>query len=266
MGRFFWVDCTAGEGWDQRKLLLTTALESGAAAAVVRPEDVERARKLGDIELCVPWQSGFRDTGADTVLVGRPGEGQAEELPEGLEDALDLERIREVKDAGMKACGYVEIKSKAHERLAALEAGDADYILVVGQDWTVIPLENLIAELQKEEVRVMAGVRSAQEARLAFETLEVGVDGVVLFTPDADEIKQVSELVTGEKLELVPAKVVNLRQVGMGDRVCVDTASLLKLGEGMLIGSQSSGLFLVHSETLETEYVASRPFRVNAGA
>jgi 3-dehydroquinate synthase II len=40
----------------------------------------------------------------------------------------------------------------------------------------------------------------------------------------------------------------------------------LKVGEGMLIGSQANGLFLVHSETLESEYVASRPFRVNAGA
>ena len=29
--------------------------------------------------------------------------------------------------------------------------------------------------------------------------------------------------------------------------------------------SYSKGLFLVHSESLESEYVASRPFRVNAG-
>jgi 3-dehydroquinate synthase II len=36
-------------------------------------------------------------------------------------------------------------------------------------------------------------------------------------------------------------------------------------GEGMLVGSYSGGLFLVHSESLESEYVASRPFRVNAG-
>jgi 3-dehydroquinate synthase II len=41
---------------------------------------------------------------------------------------------------------------------------------------------------------------------------------------------------------------------------------MFSLGEGMLVGSQSNGLFLVHSETLESEYVASRPFRVNAGA
>ena len=34
----------------------------------------------------------------------------------------------------------------------------------------------------------------------------------------------------------------------------------------MLVGSQSSCLFLVQSESAECEYVAARPFRVNAGA
>ncbi len=34
----------------------------------------------------------------------------------------------------------------------------------------------------------------------------------------------------------------------------------------MLIGSMSRGLFFVHAETAESPYVASRPFRVNAGA
>lgn len=40
---------------------------------------------------------------------------------------------------------------------------------------------------------------------------------------------------------------------------------MMDVGEGMLVGSYSQGLFLVHSESLESEYVASRPFRVNAG-
>ncbi len=53
---------------------------------------------------------------------------------------------------------------------------------------------------------------------------------------------------------------------GMGDRVCVDTCSLMTVGEGMLVGSQSNGLFLVQSEAEDSPYVASRPFRVNAGA
>jgi 3-dehydroquinate synthase II len=34
----------------------------------------------------------------------------------------------------------------------------------------------------------------------------------------------------------------------------------------MLVGSQSNCLFLIQSEAMESEYVAARPFRVNAGA
>ena len=34
----------------------------------------------------------------------------------------------------------------------------------------------------------------------------------------------------------------------------------------MLVGNSGSAYFLVHSESLETPYVAPRPFRVNAGA
>ncbi|MCU0852107.1 MAG: 3-dehydroquinate synthase II, partial [Thermoplasmata archaeon] len=67
------------------------------------------------------------------------------------------------------------------------------------------------------------------------------------------------------KLDLKEAKITSLRQLGLGDRVCIDTCSVLNVGEGMLIGNQSSCLFLIHSETLESEYAASRPFRVNAG-
>jgi 3-dehydroquinate synthase II len=52
----------------------------------------------------------------------------------------------------------------------------------------------------------------------------------------------------------------------MGDRVCIDTCSLMVNGEGMLVGNTSSGFFLVHAETLENPYVSPRPFRVNAGA
>jgi 3-dehydroquinate synthase II len=52
----------------------------------------------------------------------------------------------------------------------------------------------------------------------------------------------------------------------MGDRVCLDTCTEMKPGEGMLVGDASSAFFLVHSETIETPYVATRPFRVNAGA
>ena len=42
--------------------------------------------------------------------------------------------------------------------------------------------------------------------------------------------------------------------------------SLLKRGQGMLVGNSSAFTFLVHAETEHNEYVAARPFRVNAGA
>ncbi|HIP16346.1 MAG TPA: 3-dehydroquinate synthase II, partial [Methanothermococcus okinawensis] len=53
--------------------------------------------------------------------------------------------------------------------------------------------------------------------------------------------------------------------IGSGDRVCIDTCTIMEEGEGMLVGSYSRGLFLVHGETVENPYVATRPFRVNAG-
>ncbi|MFQ6137337.1 MAG: 3-dehydroquinate synthase II [Candidatus Hydrothermarchaeales archaeon] len=270
--KFFWVDSTLGRSWRDRKNLVTTALESGARGVVVEERDIEKAKKLGTMSIVVDAgedPSSQAEKGADILLVGRCSEGDASlELSQDLEESRDLERLKDLEGRGIKACGYVEIHSKMHERLAASEAKVADSILVVGRDWTVIPLENLIAELQKEEVEVMAGIKNLEEAKLALETLEVGVDGVLLQTEDINEIKKVSELIQkgSEKLTLRKATIETLKPVGMGDRVCIDTASLLEVGEGMLIGSQANGLFLVHSETLETEYVAARPFRVNAGA
>jgi len=69
-----------------------------------------------------------------------------------------------------------------------------------------------------------------------------------------------------EHLDLEWATVTAIERTGTADRVCVDTGSLMDHDEGMLVGSLSRGLFLVHAETAESPYVASRPFRVNAGA
>ncbi len=257
--KFFWVDATLGNNRDERKNLITTALESGASSVVILEEDFEIAEKLGKVDLIVKESCRGK-----IALVGPPAQ---ESLPEDISNS-DIYRRAEELSKQCKVAGYVKISSKSHERLAAELSNVCSHIIVVGEDWKIIPLENLIAELQTEEVKVMAGVRDAKDAKLAFETLEVGVDGVLIQTQSFDEIKKVGEIAhsASETLELKTGKVVRLEQVGLGDRVCVDTASLLNPGEGMLVGSQGSGLFLVHSETLESEYVASRPFRVNAGA
>jgi 3-dehydroquinate synthase II len=40
----------------------------------------------------------------------------------------------------------------------------------------------------------------------------------------------------------------------------------MSVGEGMLVGNKAGFMFLIASESEESEYVASRPFRVNAGS
>ncbi len=42
-------------------------------------------------------------------------------------------------------------------------------------------------------------------------------------------------------------------------------SGFLQPGEGLLVGSFARCLALVHSECGESEYIAARPFRVNAG-
>jgi 3-dehydroquinate synthase II len=70
----------------------------------------------------------------------------------------------------------------------------------------------------------------------------------------------------GLETPLQVAEISEITSVGMGDRVCVDTCTAMAIGQGMLVGNSSSGLFLVHSESVTNPYVSPRPFRVNAGA
>jgi 3-dehydroquinate synthase II len=114
----------------------------------------------------------------------------------------------------------------------------------------------------------MVEVSDLSDVPLFFGALEHGVDGIVLDPATPGTIVQLRKLLDGhgsERLALADARIVEVRNLGMGDRVCIDTCSLLQIGEGMLIGSQSTGLFLVHSESVGSEYVGTRPFRVNAG-
>ncbi|PHT50206.1 hypothetical protein CQW23_09953 [Capsicum baccatum] len=105
---------------------------------------------------------------------------------------------------------------------------------------------------------------------LDWQALEHGLGGVVMKVEDFgavlvlkgyfDRRREVDSL-----LNLTKAKITHVQTTGMGDRVCVDICSLMKPGEGLLVGSFARGLFLVHSECLESDYISSRPFRVNAG-
>lgn len=205
----------------------------------------------------------------DAVLAALESGAQAIVLSEGQSQTVkQFGKIKTVAaDGDIKPGGdveFIDISDKAGEDKAA--AVPADKIVVLRMlDWTIIPIENLLARRNKN---IMVQVETSGQAKLMVEILEKGVDGVVLNTKDINEIKKTADIISGisEKAELKIATITNTRQLGMGDRACLDTCTQMSLGQGMLIGNTSSGFFLVHSETIDNPYVASRPFRVNAGA
>jgi len=141
-----------------------------------------------------------------------------------------------------------------------------DFVIIEVKDWKIIPLENIIAKLHKIHTKIFSVARNAKEARKMFSILDVGVDGVIFNTGSMNEVRQALVYLGSKSFELSSAKIIEIQEVGDGERVCVDTASMLNRGEGMLIGSRANFLFLVHNESVGSSFTSPRPFRVNAGA
>ena len=152
-------------------------------------------------------------------------------------------------------------EKKDEEEILALSVSKK--VVVRGGDWMIIPLENLLSRTNN----LFVEIRDLAEGQTALGILEKGVDGVVIDNPDPGAVRQMIQVLKGrsEKIDLVKARVKRIEPLGVGDRVCVDTCSLMSLGEGLLIGNSSQALFLVHSESVENPFVNTRPFRVNAG-
>lgn len=259
--KFAWIS-TPDELWETKKEMITTALESGINY-VLDLNDIEQIRKLGNVKIIANTDD------ADIFLVGINSEGDGfVELNEDFKDSIDIANAKKAKSEGKTVCAFIKITDKAHEQLAVKLGSIVDYIILVATDWTIIPLENIIADLQKSDVEIIAAVRDLDSARVALETLEHGTDGIIFEANDFNTIKKIAQNVveaSQEKYELQIATITKVKSLGSGDRVCIDTTDMMKPGEGMLVGSYSKFMFLIHSESLESEYVASRPFRVNAG-
>jgi len=184
----------------------------------------------------------------------------------------DKEKLEEIlsdtKFSNSKLGFSKELKSKDDEReiIELSRNREFDFIIVSAKDWKIIPFENLIAEMHKNDTELIAVVSNVDEAELMMKILEIGVDGVLLTPKDVNDITQVKRLMHQSfQIELTKARVIKIEIIPEAERVCVDTTSLLNVGEGLLVGSTAAGFCLIHSETFETQFVASRPFRVNAG-
>ncbi|SDH40722.1 3-dehydroquinate synthase II [Alteribacillus persepolensis] len=72
-----------------------------------------------------------------------------------------------------------------------------------------------------------------------------------------EEREQETTLQLGVVQKVVP--------IGIGTRVCIDTADILTPTEGVLVGNTGHGYMLVLSENRSTDTYPPRPFRINAG-
>jgi len=257
--KFAWIK-TPNKSWDEKKELITSSLESGINH-ILDLKDYDNIKKLGDIKVVSP--------DGDIVLVGINGEGDgSKQLSDDLTKSEDIAIAKKLKSENKKVASYIEITDKKHEEFAVAIGKIVEYVILLAKDWTVIPLENIIAELGKENTKIIAYVENQEEGQLAIETLEIGTDGIIFEPTSFNQIKEIAKIIedsSSSHYDLKDAVVTDVKSLSSGDRVCIDTSSMLNIGEGMLVGSYSKTMFLIHSETLESEYVASRPFRVNAG-
>src|SRR5512137_1003807 len=120
-----------------------------------------------------PWNKEIATTaiesGADALVVER------------AENVRQLGRITTIAPDGDLKIGpdvaECTITDKKSENTAA-SIKDKKFVIVTTSDWTVIPLENLVAQSD----RIIARVRNLKEAELALTVLERGVAGILLET------------------------------------------------------------------------------------
>ena len=172
----------------------------------------------------------------------------------------------------------IKIDGSEGQSKALSLVGSVSWLLLEFENWSMIPIENIIAACAGSPTKVAALLRSPAEAQGAAFALEIGVDALVVI-PDqlmidsasiaksqrGEVVENTNIVKDNEEIKLQPLLITNIESGGLSDRYCIDLTSLLEVGEGMLIGSSSSCMALVHGETLASDYVPLRPFRVNAG-
>jgi 3-dehydroquinate synthase II len=213
----------------------------------------------------------------------------AEAVPEGVNYRLASQETTFPTDAylenehvfrdGKLIGSFITVLDESSQQMARSLVGSVEWLVLEFENWSMIPIENLIAACEGTPTKIAAVITEAEQANGAGFALEKGVDALII-RPDK-ELLEASLIVKSQRLEKATAgaiadthtmhtgigthTITSVENGGTSERYCIDTTSLLNLGEGLLLGSSASSLVLVHGETVESEYVPPRPFRVNAG-
>lgn len=175
--------------------------------------------------------------------------------------------------------GHVHIDSAEAQAKARSLAGSVEWILLTFEDWSMIPIENVIAATESTPTKVAAQILKPVDAQGAGFALDIGVDAL-LCTEDCLESALIVKSIRlaestpedsshedrEQHIDVSLMTITDVQEGHSGDRVCVDLLSMLEEGEGMLVGSTAKAFVLIHGETISSKYVPTRPFRVNAGS
>ncbi len=228
----------------ERVTIALPSEDSGVRAAII-----DRARHRGFPR--------FHDRAAEPM---RPADGEDVVHRSG-------DRLLGVGPAGRDVV-VVRVADTADLERAARATGEGGILAI---EWTgdrVIPLENAIAA-RGRRYALWVYARSPDEVPAALGALEHGADRVfveVRSPEDVDVLESVVEGPVASALEWAEVVLSSVDAAGVGDRVLVDTTSLLGPDEGLLVGSAAAFLFHVASEAVGSRFSRPRPFRVNAGA
>lgn len=208
-----------------------------------------------------PWKKELittaLETGADAVIVP----------PDKVKKVKELGLIKTVSDNGDLKWGKDVVNVEVHsteDEAEIVKLSREKKVIVQTKDWTIIPLENLVAQTGN----IFVEVNDIKSAKTAAGILEKGVDGLIITERNPIRAREIINEIKSEHqaVDLAKFKIEGVHPLGMGDRVCVDTCTMMGKGEGCLVGNSSQALFLIHAESIENPYVSPRPFRVNAGA
>ncbi len=178
-----------------------------------------------------------------------------------------FDQLKSFKSSGKSVAYFKKVTSNLDvDEIERASENGAEVVIVDASNWKIIPLENIIAKLHKSKTKVFATAKSSEEVATLFAVLELGVDGVILSTDSEEEVDRARQQLTSARFLITRARIIEVKDVGTGERVCVDTASMMRMGEGMLVGSRSNFMLLIHNESIGSSFTSPRPFRVNAGA
>ncbi|BAB03173.1 unnamed protein product [Arabidopsis thaliana] len=235
-------------------------------SASTLPMNLGKAKKVWIWTMCKEVMTVAVERGWNTFIFSSDNRKLSNEWSSiALMDTLFIEEKKVIDGTGNVVASVFEVSTPEELRSLNIENEQIENIVLDFLDWKSIPAENLVAALQGSEKTVFAVSNTPSEAKLFLEALEHGLGGIILKSEDVKAVLDLKRNEESDTLSLTEATITRVQMVGMGDRVCVDLCSLMRPGEGLLVGSFARGLFLVHSECLESNYIESRPFRVNAG-